>query len=258
MIAYNSKYLDYIFFLNEKKKYILTSMIIDFSFVKENIKLLKSQEFEFVYVSAKTEGNTYTKAEALTLLERGITANAKPLKDALMLKNLKNAFEEFVLKPKKLDKRILKEIHYVLNEGILNKEDLANFRNKPVAITATEYVPPAFGKEFIESEIDRLIQNSKKIENPFEKAIYLHNNIAYVQPFIDGNKRTARIVQAMVLSSKNITPLFSKEEFIVSYLEGLLSYYESGKYEKYLDYFIQAYKKQYDFLRIFSKEIGNG
>ncbi|RLA06796.1 MAG: hypothetical protein DRQ51_08180 [Gammaproteobacteria bacterium] len=34
----------------------------------------------------------------------------------------------------------------------------------------------------------------KLIKNPFNQAIYLHNNLAYLQYFSDSNKRLARVM----------------------------------------------------------------
>lgn len=39
--------------------------------------LVEKFGFDFVYTSAKIEGNTYTKADALTLLDYGRTAGGK-------------------------------------------------------------------------------------------------------------------------------------------------------------------------------------
>jgi Fic family protein len=250
MIVYNRDFLNPNN-LDENKLEKIEEFILPFDAVLKNKRLLEHQEFEFVYVSAKTEGNSYTKAEASTLIERGITANAKPIEDALMLKNLKKAFELFVLNPAPLNKKTLKEIHYTLTDGIEEKEKRGTFRTEPVAITATDYIPPAYGKEHIESEIEFILDNANRINNSFKRAIYLHNNIAYLQPFIDGNKRTSRIIQAMEMTKDNIIPLIMKEEFISEYKQGILSYYETGQYDDYIKFFEKAYKKQYQYLSNF-------
>ena len=245
---YKAEYLDNTNFLNEFDIKLLNSYKLPFKGVKENKKLLEHQEFEFVYISAKTEGNTYTKAEAITLLEKGLTAGGKPFYDAKMLQNIKSAFDEFVLNPREISKEVIKDIHFMLNEGLLEKQKLGIFRDEAVLIKGANYIPPV-KREFINSEIDYLLRQAKKIKEPFTKAIYLHNNLAYIQPFIDGNKRTARIIQAMVLSYYDIMPLISKESYISLYLDSLIEYYETGKYDKYIEYFKIAYEEQYHFLK---------
>ena len=246
-MKYNPNYLDNTNILSQKDKKFLENLKIDFDIVKSNQKLMEKEEFEFVYVSAKTEGNTYTRGEAITLLERGLTAGGKSFYDAKMLKNLKTAFDEFVLNPKPVTKELIKDIHFVLNDQLLEKNKLGVFREEAVSIKGSDYIPP-ISSNYINSEIDYLLKNYNKIENPFERAIYLHCNLAYIQPFYDGNKRSARILQAVTLANENIMPLISKEKFIAAYLDAVLCYYESGNYKNYIEFFKTAYKEQYDYL----------
>jgi len=249
-MKYSPNYLDNINILSLNDKEFLKNIIIPFNKIKENKKLLDQQEFEFVYVSAKTEGNTYTKGEAITLLERGLTAGGKSFYDAKMLKNLKNAFDEFVLNPKPITKELIKDIHFVLNEDLLEKNRLGIFRQEAVSIKGSDYIPPV-GINYIDEEINYLLSQYHKITNPFEKAIYIHCNLAYIQPFYDGNKRTSRILQTITFANENIMPLISKEKFIANYLDAILSYYETGSYKNYIQFFKTAYKEQYEYITNF-------
>jgi len=246
----NPKYLDNLEILLKKEKDFLEDLKIDFEKIKKNRRLLDQQEFEFVYVSAKTEGNTYTRGEAITLLERGLTAGGKAFYDAKMLENLKVAFEEFVLNPKPITKELIKDIHFMLNDGLLEKNRLGIFRDEAVSIKESEYIPP-IGRNYINEEIEYLLSQYNKITNPFEKAIYIHSNLAYIQPFYDGNKRTARMLQAITLANENIMPLISKEKFIANYLDAVLIYYESGSYKNYIQFFKIAYNEQFEYLSNF-------
>jgi len=47
--------------------------------------LVEKFGFDFVYTSAKIEGNSYTKADALTLLDYGLTVGGKRDSEAKML-----------------------------------------------------------------------------------------------------------------------------------------------------------------------------
>ena len=79
-----------------------------------------------------------------------------------------------------------------------------------------------------------------EISNPLERAIYLHCNIAKIQPFVDGNKRVSRLIESIVLMNEDIVPVFSTNHFdITSYRAGLLYFYETGNYTKYSDYFLE-------------------
>ena len=72
-----------------------------------------------------------------------------------------------------------------------------------------------------------------------EKAVFLHCNLARLQPFIDGNKRTARTIESLVLLQNSIVPVYStKDEDFVRYRDGLLKFYETKEYSKYVDFFL--------------------
>lgn len=75
--------------------------------------------------------------------------------------------------------------------------------------------------------------------NPLEKAVFLHCNIARLQPFIDGNKRTSRMIESIVLMNADIIPVYSsKDADILNYRKGLIAFYETGNYNQYADYFL--------------------
>lgn len=85
------------------------------------------------------------------------------------------------------------------------------------------------------------ITSEKKYEdaNPLERAVYLHCNIAKLQPFIDGNKRTSRIVESIALMNADIIPVYSsKDADILNYRKGLIAFYETGDCSPYADYFL--------------------
>ena len=77
------------------------------------------------------------------------------------------------------------------------------------------------------------------MENPLERAVYLHCNIARIQPFIDCNKRTARIVESIVMMNAGLIPVYSsKDSDLLNYRKGLVSFYESENYNSYTDFFL--------------------
>ncbi|HFA7438646.1 TPA: Fic family protein [Neisseria gonorrhoeae] len=50
--------------------------------------------------------------------------------------------------------------------------------------------------------IEMVASRSPKIENPFDRAVYLHNNLAYLRYFKDCNKRTARNCMTLTYCQK--------------------------------------------------------
>lgn len=195
------------------------------------------------YYSGKIEGNTYSLIETETLIKDGITS-PKKYDDARMLKNLYNTFiseVEYIKRGNKeiINKRLLMELHSNLISELIDNRERGLIRKRVVQIIGTEYTPPQSETE-IEESLDKIMEIQDEISNPLERAIYLHCNIAKIQPFVDGNKRVSRLIESIVLMNEDIVPIFSTNNFdITSYRAGLLYFYETGNYTKYSDYFLE-------------------
>ena len=204
---------------------------------------IKDLAVVWCYYSGKIEGNTYTYVETEALLKDGITSE-KRYEDAKMLKNLYNTFiseVEYINKQKNtevIDERSLFRIHQSISSGLVSSEESGNLRNRAVRISGTDYIPPKNIAD-IRSKLNEILFDQDTYENPLEKAVYLHCNIAKLQPFIDGNKRTARMVESIVMMNADIIPVYSsKEADILNYRRGLIEFYETGNYSKYVEYFL--------------------
>ena len=204
---------------------------------------LKDLAVVWCYYSGKIEGNTYTHVETEALLKDGITSEKK-YEDAKMLKNLYNTFIselEYINKGKNLehiDERTLFRVHQSISTGLVSNEESGSLRTRAVRITGTVYIPPKDLQE-IKSRLSEILFNQEYYANPLERAIFLHCNIARLQPFIDGNKRTARMIESIVLMNANIIPVYSsKDSDILSYRKGLIAFYETEDYKLYADYFL--------------------
>ena len=63
-------------------------------------------------------------------------------------------------------------------------------------------------------------------ENVFEKALLVLLLISYIQPFMDGNKRTARIVSNAILLNFEYCPLSFRTVDSIDYKKAMLLFYE--------------------------------
>ena len=225
----------------EKAAFILGNPLSKLSDLYSNE--LKDLAVVWCYYSGKIEGNTYTYVETEALLKDGITSEKK-YEDAKMLKNLNNTFFselEYINKGKNLehiDERTLFRVHQSISTGLVSNEESGSLRTRAVRITGTVYIPPKDLQE-IKSRLSEILFNQEYYANPLERAIFLHCNIARLQPFIDGNKRTARMIESIVLMNANIIPVYSsKDSDILSYRKGLIAFYETEDYKLYADYFL--------------------
>lgn len=226
-----------------------------------NSSEIKELAIAWCYYSAKIEGNTYTYVETEALLKDNITSE-KRYEDAKMLKNLYNTFIgeiKYIYKDKnveEIDITTLLRIHRSLSSELISTEEQGEFRNRAVRISGTEYTPPADIIE-IKMQINEILYNQQTIENPLERAIYLHCNIARLQPFIDVNKRTSRMVESIVLINAGIIPIYSnKDSDILNYRKGLVHFYESGDYSLYADYFLRKHVERIENIEKMERKAG--
>lgn len=195
------------------------------------------------YYSGKIEGNTYTYVETEALLKDGITSE-KRYEDAKMLKNLYNTFTselEYIHKFQNqeiINEATLFRIHQSISTGLVSNEESGSLRTRAVRISGTLYTPPKNQQE-IKSKLNEILFQQEEYANPLERAVFLHCNLARLQPFIDGNKRTARMIESVVLMNAGIIPVYSaKDADILKYRKALFAFYETEDYSSYADYFL--------------------
>ena len=64
--------------------------------------------------------------------------------------------------------------------------------------------------------------NNKNIKSVFEKALPAFVLISYIQPFMDGNKRTARLVSNAILINGGYCPLSFRTVDSIDYKKAML------------------------------------
>nr|MBP9068845.1 Fic family protein [Bacteroidia bacterium] len=82
--------------------------------------------------------------------------------------------------------------------------------------------------------------NLKK--NVFEKALLVLVLISYIQPFGDGNKRTARIISNAILMNHKYCPLSFRTVDSLDYKKAMLIFYEQNNLSAVKQIFISQFK----------------
>ncbi len=97
----------------------------------------------------------------------------------------------------------IEDIHSILTKELSVDR---NLRKRRVGISGTNYRPLDNQFQISEALINscNVINNKKSV---FEKALLALVLILYIQPFMDGNKRTARIVGNAILMNEKHCPL---------------------------------------------------
>jgi len=244
MIPYNPNFLDNtnIFTKDELNQLQILNSKVSLEHFLNNKSYIDKFGLDFIHTSALIEGNTYDKLDTQTLIEYGRTAGGKKYSDAKMILNLRDAYEIFISQPLKASKETLKDMHYILSNEMVAKGQRATPREGTVTIAGSKYIPLS-SRDKLESELNYLFKKLESIENPFNRAIYLHNNLAYLQYFNDCNKRTARVMLNIALKEADCMIYIPDEEQIRTYLQAIVTYYETGDHTLFKKYFMDSYQK---------------
>lgn len=205
-----------------------------------------NKEFERLAIdlswkSSQIEGNTYSLLETERLLKDKETAAGKTREEATMLLNHKAALDFIIENPDYLHPLSVSKIEDI--HSILTKELMVdrNLRKRRVGISGTNYRP--LDNEF---QISEALRNSCEVINSkncvFEKALLALVLISYIQPFMDGNKRTARIVSNAILMNEKYCPLSFRTVDSIDYKKAMLLFYEQNNISKFKEIFVEQFE----------------
>lgn len=191
--------------------------------------------------SSQIEGNTYSLLETERLLKERETAKGKTKEEAVMLLNHKEALDFILDNPdylKELSIRRIEDIHIILTKEL---EVGSGIRKRRVGITGTNYRP--LDNEF---QIREALEDSCRLingkEDVFEKALLALLLLSYIQPFTDGNKRTARIGSNAILMAWGYCPISFRTVDSIDYKKAMLMFYEQNNIASFKQIFIEQYE----------------
>lgn len=226
-------------FLDKEKKSFSTVIVrLDPSLLKRELERFT---IELAWKSSKIEGNTYTLLETESLIKEQKEAVGKSKAEAMMILNHKSAFEE-ILRNKNDFKIVsistIAQLHNVLIKGL---HVTTGIRKQAVGITGTTYVP-LDNEHQIREAFEKTVNIINKTNNAFEKAFIAHCMIAYMQPFTDGNKRTARMMTNAILLTHDLYPLSYRSVDEDEFKKALILFYEQGSVVVIKKLFIEQVK----------------
>lgn len=191
--------------------------------------------------SSQIEGNTYTLLETERLLRESKTAEGKTKEEAVMLLNHKDALSFILDNPDYLQELTvshIEDIHQLLTKDLSIDKGLRRHR---VGITGTNYHP--LDNEF---QIREAMRDACKLINSkyniFEKALLTLLLLSYIQPFSDGNKRTARITSNALLIANDYCPLSFRSIDSIDYKKAMLIFYEQNNLYAFKQIFIEQFE----------------
>lgn len=190
--------------------------------------------------SSQIEGNTYSLLETERLLKDKQTASGKTKEEAIMLLNHKDALDFVLDIPdylKELSVHRIEDIHSILTKEL---EVERNIRHRRVGITGTNYRP--LDNEFqIREALEDTCTLVNGKDNVFEKAFLTLVLLSYIQAFVDGNKRTARITSNAILIANGYCPISFRTVDSIDYKKAMLMFYEQNNIAAFKKIFIEQF-----------------
>ena len=190
--------------------------------------------------SSQIEGNTYSLLETERLLRDKQTASGKTKEEAIMLLNHKDALDFVLDVPdclKELSVHRIEDIHSILTKELGVDR---NIRHRRVGITGTNYRP--LDNEFqIREALEDTCTLVNGKDNVFEKALLTLVLLSYIQAFVDGNKRTARITSNAILIANGYCPISFRTVDSIDYKKAMLMFYEQNNIAAFKKIFIEQF-----------------
>ncbi|MDR2616525.1 MAG: Fic family protein [Endomicrobium sp.] len=205
-------------------------------------KELERLTIEFSWKSSHIEGNSYSLLDTERLLKENVQAKGKKAEEAIMILNHKKALDFVYTDPayfKKLSISKIEELHRLLVSGLNVNFGL---RKNRAGITGTNY-RPIDNIHQIRQSVEQLVKVINRTENPLEKALIAILMISYIQPFEDGNKRSARILGNALLLANNYCPLSYCSVNETNYKKATILFYEQNNATYFKNLFVEQFKQ---------------
>ena len=231
----------------EDKKILIELIQKNYSKRNQDIdrKILENEyqgfKINHTYSTQKIEGSTMTLGQTRGLLESGLSPPNTSIKDIVEAEQLAQIFEDMLVTPKDITKRLILFWHDVL----FQKTDVSNagsFRRVDVGpmLGKTEYIlwDEVPGKI---SELINWYKKEKKKINSVELSARFHKRFELIHPFIDGNGRIGRLLMIFTLYKNGYPMLNINPKEKLTYINKLESSYLKKDEMIFVKWFISKY-----------------
>jgi Fic family protein len=194
------------------------------------------------YNSSRLEGNTYSLPDTEKLLLEGITADNKLDAEKIMLLNHKEAIRFLVDGINRLEITTdnIRSLHYLLADGLVISGAAGHLRSDSVRISASTYIPLDNSAK-LALQLELITTKAQAIADPFEQSFFLLVHIAYLQAFIDVNKRTSRLACNIPLVRHNLIPLSFNDIDKDDYASAVIVTYENNEITPLAELYVSSY-----------------
>lgn len=166
-------------------------------YIHENLRLHRINRIKTIQGSLAIEGNTLSTDQITAILEgKPVIA---PINEVQEVRNAIKAYQMLdELNPNSIDD--LLKAHLTMETGLI--DDAGSFRTKGVGVASGEeiihYAPSAERVPYLIEELFGWLNTTE--EHPLIKSCIFHYEFEFIHPFSDGNGRTGRLWQTLILS----------------------------------------------------------
>jgi len=195
---------------------------------------------EFSWKTSQIEGNTYDLLSTERLLRYGEKSSTNTEYEAQMILNQKEALEFILDDLSSWATPTITQLEQLHGIVAKNLNISPNLRKSLIGITGTNYRP--LENQFqIREALEQLFKWIQTTDNTYERSLLGVLGISYIQPFVDGNKRTARLLGNAILLSEGLAPLSYRSVDDKSYKEATLVFYEQNSIVPFKELYISQY-----------------
>lgn len=221
--------------------------------IKTFSKTLIQKEFERLIIelswkSSQIEGNTYSLLDTEVLIKEHREAPGHKKEEAVMILNHKKSLDFILASPRRFQKLSLRDVLNIHQLLVQNLSVVTGIRKRKVGVIGTRY-QPLDNEHQIREALEKCIRLINQVKDPFSRALLAIAMISYIQPFEDGNKRTARLLGNALLLAGNACPLSYRSVNEVEYKQALVLFYEQNNIrflkDIFTDQFIFAVKNYF-------------
>jgi Fic family protein len=219
-------------------------------------KVLEQLLIDLSWHSSRLEGNRTSLLDTQALFAKGRSAGDD--RDASMLLNHKDAIEFMVdaVPDYGITVPVARNIQSLLMQGLLDDDaSIGAIRTTVVNITHSVYVPTQV-PSLLEEMLTLVVGKAQQIKNPVEAAFFLWVNIAYLQPFEDGNKRCSRLCANLPLMLSNCAPLSFLDVEADDYAIAVTGVYERLDVTLAVELFAWTYRRSIDKYKVVLQAMG--
>jgi len=209
------------------------------------------------YNSSRLEGNTYSLVDTEKLIIEGVGKAEKLDEERVMILNHKEAIRYLVENATRLEisPTEISTLHYLLSDGLVASKNAGHIREEGVRIGSSTYHPME-NPELLKKGLVKICDKARAINDPFEQSIFLLAHVAYLQAFIDVNKRVSRLSANISLIKYNFIPLSFNDVDKLYYADAMIAIYELNDISALADIYCFSYRRSCEHHKVAAQILG--